>query len=67
LSASLPRAILSTVKLPGTPAFIGINADGEIGWQRLGYGKKPGERLVRIWDWVKRPVAAVNIIGGSAR
>lgn len=59
--------ILGGLKLPGTPAFIGVNANGEIGWQRLGYGKKPGERLVRIWDWVKRPVAVANNLGGSVR
>lgn len=59
--------ILGGLKLPGTPAFIGVTEGGEIAWQRLGYGKNPGERLVRIWDWVKRPVAAVNILGGSAR
>ena len=48
------------VRLCPSTAFIGVNANGEIGWQRLGYGKKPGERLVRIWDWVKSPVASVN-------
>ena len=61
------NSILGGLKLPGTPAFIGVTANGEIGWQRLGYGKKPGDRLVRIWDWVKRAVAGINNLGGSVR
>jgi hypothetical protein len=50
--------VLNGLSLPGTPAFYGITAEGKIAWQHLGYGKNPGERLVRIWDWVKRPIAA---------
>jgi hypothetical protein len=58
-SGNLSR-ILDGLSLPGTPAFYGITPEGKIAWQHLGYGKNPGERLVQMWDWIKRPTQAVR-------
>ena len=62
LASSEVYQVLAGLNLPRTPAFFDITAEGKIAWQRLGYGKKPGERLVQMWDWVKRPIPPASRI-----
>ena len=60
-------AVLNTLAIGGTPAMYGITPDGNVAWRQLGYGARQGEVLVRIWDWLKPPVASVNNLGVSVR
>jgi hypothetical protein len=47
------KAVLKTLAIGGTPAIYGVGPDNSVAWRQLGYGARPGDVLVRVWDWLK--------------